>query len=59
MKTIKMSLFVILLIGLALIAAGCVGTKSGTFAGETKPLGNGMVRSWSLSIMMVSLWLSV
>ncbi len=45
MNTIKISVFVALL-GLALIAAGCVASKSGTFVGETKPLGNGMVRSW-------------
>ncbi len=45
MKTIKILVFVTL-IGLALIAAGCVANKSGTFVGETKPLGDGMVRSW-------------
>ncbi len=42
---IKISLLVLLLIGFALVAAGCVG-KSGTFIGEQKTLGNGKVRSW-------------
>ena len=42
------SFFMLLIIGLGLIFAGCVEKQpeSGTFVGETKSLGNGMVRSW-------------
>ena len=41
-------LYLILLATVALVVAGCVEkqSKSGTFIGETKSLGNGMVRSW-------------
>lgn len=42
---IKISLLLLLLIGLAFLASGCIG-KSGTFIGDEKPLGNGKVRSW-------------
>ncbi|VVB95192.1 Uncharacterised protein [uncultured archaeon] len=42
----KISLLILLLIGFALVAAGCVG-KSGTLIGEEKTLGNGKVRSWA------------
>lgn len=48
MKPIKISFFIVLIIGIALIVAGCAEkqSKSGTIIGETKSLGNGMVRSW-------------
>lgn len=47
MKTIKILALVTLLTLLALMVAGCIEqAKSETFVGETKQLGNGMVRSW-------------
>lgn len=46
MNSVKKLSLILLLVGMVLIAAGCVATKSGTFVGEKKPLGNGMVRSW-------------
>ncbi len=42
---IKISLLILLLIGFAFVAAGCI-RKSGTLIGDEKPLGNGKVRSW-------------
>lgn len=47
-QIIKISLYIILLTTVALIVTGCIEnqSKSGTFIGETKSLGNGMVRSW-------------
>lgn len=46
MNSVKRLSLILLLVGLALIASGCVTSKSGTFVGETKPLGNGSVHSW-------------
>ena len=46
MNSVKRLSLILLLVGMVLIAAGCVATKSGTFVGEKKSLGNGMVRSW-------------
>jgi hypothetical protein len=45
---IKIAFYMILLTTMALLVTGCVEdkSKSGTFIGETKSLGNGMVRSW-------------
>jgi hypothetical protein len=47
-KIIKIAFYMILLTAMALVVAGCVEkqSRSGTFIGETKSLGNGMVRSW-------------
>lgn len=47
-KIVRMVFYMMLLIMAALVISGCVEkqSKSGTFIGETKSLGNGMVRSW-------------
>src|SRR5659263_7657 len=46
-NTIRIALYIILL-AMALVVVGCVEkqSRSGSFIGETKSLGNGMVRSW-------------
>src|SRR5659263_207871 len=46
-NTIRIALYIILL-AMALVVVGCVEkqSKSGSFIGETKSLGNGTVRSW-------------